>query len=471
MSNPSQCPRPNVSVRIGDTLFPALLHTGNICSVISAEYLTAIQTLSGPLPYDGWVARKSTYQQFGTTIAPVGNILLDISFYERNIDLSVHIAHDLPLPLMLGLDFMIACGIYVDDLAVSFVPVPSDSLKKPDCIFPNASPTDQVGFELGLSFLPRPSPPPLVCSPSPPAPSGFPPPTPTPLPGQPPPSSPLPTSALTPPPQSVSSSPIPVPLPPPSASSPPTPLSPSSPSLSSTPPLPPSTPFPPPPVLPQSPPRPTCLPSPLSHPPTLIEHSQQPSPISRSPLPPPSFVRPSSDQNSASVTSQSSSLVDEPHISSHDESLSFSPVASILLISDEDPSSSSPLPVVIPAPCPLSPPLTHHLQSPDAGSPLSSAPFSSDLSSPLQCFHPRSVAKSSLNMSPLPSLPASCLLTGMHLYQYMYRFTLYRVLLDSFLEERLASPGLSFQTPPWPPDCLLHIQLMAWVPILQSLSL
>ena len=89
-------------------------------------------------------------------------------------------------------------------------------------------------------------------------------------------------------------------------------------------------------------------------------------------------------------------------------------------------------------------------------------------SSPLHNSHPsQHVDRSSLLMSSLLSSPTLFLLTGAS----SYLLALYGVLRVHFWEERLANPSLLFQTPPWPPDCLLHIQSMAWVTVMQSLPL
>ena len=167
MANPSRCPPPNVSVRIGDTIFPALLHTGNINSVISEEHLASVQTLSGPRPYDCWIDRPNpTYRQFGITITPVGSILLPITFYGRHIDLPVHIARDLPVPLMLGLDYMNMCGTYVDDYGARIVPAPFGTWKEPDPLFPPELSRDPIRIHPLLLPPPVPVPPPWPPGPS-----------------------------------------------------------------------------------------------------------------------------------------------------------------------------------------------------------------------------------------------------------------------------------------------------------------
>ena len=148
-------------VRIGDTIFPALLHTGNINSVISEEHLASVQTLSGPRPYDCWIDRPNpTYRQFGITITPVGSILLPITFYGRHIDLPVHIARDLPVPLMLGLDYMNMCGTYVDDYGARIVPAPFGTWKEPDPLFPPELSRDPIRIHPLLLPPPVPVPPP-----------------------------------------------------------------------------------------------------------------------------------------------------------------------------------------------------------------------------------------------------------------------------------------------------------------------
>ena len=282
---PPPAPLPHVPVTVGDACLLALLHPSNIFSVISEELVAQLQPLHGPFPR----RPHASFCNYGQVrIHPVGTVLLNVTVFNRNVDLPVYIARDLPYPFMLGSDFMLESGMF---MASDMKQILIDGVWLP-VVFdtPPASPPDgDVALEdnthsssLQGKCDPSSSPSSSPMNNSPPHPPSPDPPLPPPTPDL---STPPSTHDPSSPPTLDPSSPAhaldnSAPLPACDPSPPPPPCDPSPPSLSPTPPIP---------ILPLPLQIPTPNPVDVPGPPSSPSLSPSPSPISPSPHPlPPS---------------------------------------------------------------------------------------------------------------------------------------------------------------------------------------